>query len=183
MNLFFTLIKYQCKINQYNTLNVKLSDSQLNGLNSGIENGTEVTLKISSNVVSDSNEENNFPHQLLLTNAQVSKLRKAFKNGSSANIKLSNTQLHKIGESGGFLGRLLGSLLKTGFPLMKTVLKPLAKSILIPLGLAAASATDTAFHTKMFRSVNTTLIIFNEEMNDPMKRIKSLEESGFLQKA
>ena len=71
---------------QYNTLNVKLSNSQLNKLKSGIKNDTEVTLKISSNVVGDSNDENNFPHQLLLTNTQVSKLRKAFANNSSANI-------------------------------------------------------------------------------------------------
>ena len=93
---------------QYHTLNVKLSNSHLNKLKLGIKNGTEVTLKISSNVVSNSNGENDFPHKLLLTNTQVSKLRKAFSNGSSANIKLSKTQLHKIGQSGRFLGRLLG---------------------------------------------------------------------------
>ena len=92
---------------QYNTLNVRLSDSQLNKLKSGIKNGTEVTLKISSNVVGDSNDENKFLHKLLLTNTQVSKLCKALANGSSANIKLYKTQLHKIGQSGGFLGRLL----------------------------------------------------------------------------
>ena len=79
-----------------------------------LKKGTEVTLKLSSNVVGDSNDENNFPHKLLLTNTQVSKLRKAFENNSSANKKLSKTQLHKIGQSGGFWGRLLGSLLKTG---------------------------------------------------------------------
>ena len=62
---------------QYNLLNVKLSTSQRNKLKSGIKNGTEVALKISSNVVGDSNDENNFPHKLLLTNTQVSKLRKA----------------------------------------------------------------------------------------------------------
>ena len=73
--------------------------------------GTEVTLKISSNVVGDSNDENNFPHKLLLTNTQVSKLHKAFSNGSSAYIKLSITQLHKIGQSGEFLDRRLGPLL------------------------------------------------------------------------
>ena len=84
---------------QYNTLNVKLSNSQLNKLKSGIKNGTEVTLKISSNVVGDSNDENNFPYKLLLTNTQVSRLRKAFANDSSANIKLSKTQMLKIGHS------------------------------------------------------------------------------------
>ena len=82
---------------QYNTLNVKLPNSQLNKLKSGIKNGTEVILKISSNVVGHSNDENNFPHKLLLTNTQVSRLRKAFGNGSSTNIKLSKPQLHEIG--------------------------------------------------------------------------------------
>ena len=75
-------------------------------------------MKISSNGVGDSNDENNFPHQLLLTNTQVSKIRKAFANNSSANIKLSKTQLHEIGQSGGFLDRILGPLLKTGLSLI-----------------------------------------------------------------
>ena len=87
---------------------------------------------------------------MLLTNTQVSKLRKAFANGSSVNIKLSKPQLHKIRQSGGFLGRLLGPLLKHGFPLIGNVFKPLAKSVLIPLGLKAASATDTAINEKNF---------------------------------
>ena len=81
---------------QYNTLKGKLSKSQINKLKSGIKNCTEVSLKISSNVVGDCNDENNFPHKLLLTNTQVSKLRKVFANGSSANTKLSKTELHKI---------------------------------------------------------------------------------------
>ena len=138
---------------QYNTSNVKLSNSQLEKLKSGIKNGAEVTLKLSSKVVGDSNDENNFPHKLLLINTQVSKLRKVFANNSSANIKLSKTQLHKIGQSGGFLGRLLGPLLETRLPLRKNVLKPSAKSVLIPLGLtAAASRTDAAIYKKMFGS-------------------------------
>ena len=127
---------------QYNTLNLKLSNSQLNKLKSGIKNGTEVTLKIISNVVGDSNAENNFRHKLLLTNTRVSKLRKALTNNSSANIKSSKTQLHKRGPSGGFLGKLLGELLKTGLPLIGNVLKPLAKSVLIPLGLTAAASAQ-----------------------------------------
>ena len=93
---------------QCNTLNVKLSNSQLNKLKSGIKNGTGVTLKISSIAVGDSNDENNFPH------TQVLKLRKAFVNNSSANIKLSKTQLHKKEQSEGSLDRLLGPLLKAG---------------------------------------------------------------------
>ena len=65
-----------------------MSNSKLNRLKSGIKNDTEVTLKLSSNVVGDSNNANNFPHKLLLANAQVLRIRKAFANGSSANIKL-----------------------------------------------------------------------------------------------
>ena len=82
---------------QCNTLNVKLSNSQLNKLKSTIKNGIEVTLNLSSNIIADSDDENNFLHKLLLTNTQVSRLRKAFANNSSANIKLSKIQLHKIG--------------------------------------------------------------------------------------
>ena len=86
---------------QYNTWNIKVSNSQLNKLKSAIKNGTEVTLILSSTLIGNSNDETNFPHKLLLTNAQVSKIRKAFANGVSANIKFSKTQLYKI-ESGGF---------------------------------------------------------------------------------
>ena len=94
-------------------------------------------------------------------------------NGSSANIKLSKTQLHKTGQSEGFLGRILGPILKNGLLLMKNILKPIAKSVLIPLGLTAeASTTDAAIHKKMFGSGVTTLIISNEEMNDVMKIAK-----------
>ena len=137
-------------------------------------------MKISSNVVGDSNDENNFLHKLLLTNIQVSKLCKAFANNYSANIKLSKTQLHKLGQSGGFLGRLLGLLLKTRLSLIGNVLKTSSKSVLISLGLSeAASATAATIHKKIFGSGNATLIISNEEMND-MKIIESLEESGLL---
>ena len=81
---------------------------QITKLNSGIKNDTDVTLKVPSNIVPDSNNQKYFPHNLLLTNAQISKLHKAFVNNSSANIKLSKTHLHKSRQSRGFLGRLLG---------------------------------------------------------------------------
>ena len=87
---------------QYNTLNSKLSNSHLNKQKSAIKNGNEVTLNLSSNTVGDSNDENKFPHKLLLTNTQVSKLWKAFADNSSANIKLSKIQLHKIRKSEDF---------------------------------------------------------------------------------
>ena len=85
---------------------------------------------------------------IVLTNTQVSRLRKAFANGSSANIELSKTQLHKIRQSGGFLGRHLGLLLNTGLPSLKNVLKPFAKSVLISLGLTV-TVSATAIHKKM----------------------------------
>ena len=99
-------------------------NSHLNKSKSGIKIGPEVTLKPSSNTVGDSNDNNNFLHKFLSSNTQVSRLCKAFVNGPSANVKVSKTQLHKIGQSAGYIGRLLGLLLKTGLPLMKNVLKP-----------------------------------------------------------
>ena len=114
---------------QYNTLNIKLSNSQLNKLKYAIKNGTKITLNVSSNIVGDSNDENNFPHKLLLNNTQDLKFCKAFANNSSANIKISKTQLHKIGLSRGSLGRLLGPLLRNEMPLIGNILKPLAKSV------------------------------------------------------
>ena len=75
---------------QYNSLNVKLSNSQLNKLKSAIKDETEVVLRLSSNMIGDN--ENNFPHKLLLTNRQIANLRKSFANHSSADIKLSKTQ-------------------------------------------------------------------------------------------
>ena len=84
--------------------------------------------------------------------------------------------MHKIGQSWEFLGGLLGPLLKSGLPLVENALEPLAKSVLIPLGFIAASATDAAIHKKMFGSRKTTLIISNEEMNEILKIVKHLEE-------
>ena len=108
---------------QYNSLNIKLSNPQLNKLQPAIKNETEVVLRLSSDMIGD--DETNFPHKLLLTKRQVANLRKAFTNYLSTDIKLSKTQLSKIIKlsdiklsktqlSGGFLGRLLALLLKTG---------------------------------------------------------------------
>ena len=107
--------------------------------------------------------ETNFPHKLLLTNRQVANLRKAFANNLRTDIKLSKSQVSKIKQSGGFLGRLLGPLLKTGLLLIKNIIKPLAKSVLIPLGFAAAaSAADAGIHKKILGSGTTTLLISND---------------------
>ena len=89
------------------------------------------------------------PHELLLTTRQKTKLRNSFNNNISTDLKLSRAQISKKIQSGGFLGRLLGPLLKTGLPSIKNVIKPLAKSVLIPLGItAAASAADAGIHKK-----------------------------------
>ena len=82
-------------------------------------------LKLLSNMIGNSDDEINFPHKLLLTNRQVANLCKTFANNSSSDIMLSKTQLSKMIQSGGFLGRLLDPLLKTGLPLIKNVIKPL----------------------------------------------------------
>ena len=131
---------------QYNSLNVKLSNSQLNKFNSATKNETEVVLRLSSNMIGDN--ETDFSHRLLLTNRQFPNICKAFANHLSIDINLSTTQLLKMIQSGGFFGRLLGPLLKTGLPLIKNVIKPLAKSVLIPLGLPAAA--DVGIYKKIF---------------------------------
>ena len=119
---------------------------------------------------------NNFPHELLLTTRQTAKLRNAIENNMSTDKKLSKGQISKINQSGGFLGKLLGPLLKIGLPLLKSVLKPLGL-----LGLTAASlAIDAGVQTKIYGSGTTTLVISNEEMNDIMKIVQALEDSGIL---
>ena len=95
-------------------------------------------------MIGDSDDKINFPHELLLTNSQAANIRKVFANKLSTDIKFS-----KMIQSGGFLGRLLGPLLKTGLPLIKNVIKPLGKSVLIPLGLTAVAAADAGLHKKI----------------------------------
>ena len=180
---------------QCNSLNVKLSNSMLNKLKSAIKDKTEVVLRLSSNMIGD--YATNFSHKLLLTNRQVSNLCKAFANKLSTDIKLSKTQISKIIQSGGFFGRLLGPSLKTGLPPIKNVIKSLAKSVLIPLGLTAAeSGADTGIQKKILGSgrghssfsalphhpSSTTLIISNDKMKCIIRIVKSLEDSGLLLK-
>ena len=118
----------------------------------------------------------------MLTNRKVTNLRKAFANQAPTDTKLSKTQLSKMIKPGGFLGRILGLLLKTGLPLMKNVIQPLAKSFLIPLGLlVAVLAADAGIHKKILGSGhNTTLIISNDEMKEILKIFQSLEDSRLL---
>ena len=144
-----------------------------------LKNKTGKTLRISLKMFNG----NNLPYKLLSTTRQKTKVRNTFNNNMSTDLKLSKAQISKIIQSGGFLGRLLGPLLKTGLPFIKDVIKPLAKSVLIPLGLtAAASAADAEIHKKILESGNTTLIISNEEMNDVMKIIQAVEDSNSLLK-
>ena len=97
---------------QYNSLNVKLSNSKLNKLKFAMKNGTDIVLILSSYMIGNSNDKTNFPHRLLLTNRQVANLCKAFANNSSTDIKLSKNQLSKMIESGGFLGGTSWSITK-----------------------------------------------------------------------
>ena len=140
-------------------------------------------------------DETNFPHKLLLINRQVQNLRKAFAGKSSTNIKLPKTQISMMIQSGGFLGRLLDPVLKTGLPLMKNVIKPLAKSVLTPLGSTAAASAEEAGKLKTIlgsgcplsstlsnRPSSATLIISSDEMKEMIRIGKSLEDSGLLLK-
>ena len=137
---------------QYNSLNVKLSNPQLSKLKLAIKNETDVLLRQSSNMIGNSDDNTNFPHELLLTNRQVTNIRKAFAKNTSTDIMLSKTQLSKMIQSGRILGRRFGPLLRTGLPLMKSVVKPLAKSVLVPLRLTAVgSAADAGIHKKNLR--------------------------------
>ena len=122
---------------------------------------------------------NDLPLELLMTGRQKAKLRNAFNNNMSTDLKLSRTQISKIIQSGGFLGSLLSKLVG---PLMKVAI-PLAKNVLVPLGItAAASAIDAGIQKKIHGSGTTTLIISNEEMNDIMKIVQALEDSNILLK-
>ena len=130
---------------QYNSLNVNLSNSQLNKLKPAIKNETEVVLRLFSYMIGDN--ETNFSHKLVLTNRQVENLRRAFANHLSADIKLSKTQLSKMIHSGGILGRLLGPLLKTGLPLIKNVIKPLAINIFYSIRINCSSISSRCRNT------------------------------------
>ena len=88
-------------------------------------------------------DQTNFHHKLLLINRQVANICKSFADYLSTDTKLSKTQISKMIQSEGFLGRLLGPLLKMGLPLIQNVIKPLAKSVLIPLGLCSSISRNT----------------------------------------
>ena len=159
-------------------------NTQLNKLKSAITNENEVVIRLSPSMIGDSTDQTNFPHELLLTDRQVSSIRRAFANNSFVDIKFSKARLPKMIQLGEFLGKLLGPLLRTGLPLMKNVITPLAKGVLIPLELtAAASAAHAGVHQKILGSgAHTALIISNKDMDDLIEIVKSLEDSGLLLK-
>ena len=164
---------------EYNKVNVKLSDSQLNNPKSAVGNKTGVTLRMNIKMFNG----NNLPPELLLITRPKTKFTNAFENNMLTDIKLSRTQISKIIQSGGFSGSLLS---KIAGPLMKVAV-PIAENILAPLGITTAfSAIDAGIKKKQKKrkpgSGTATLIISNEEMNDIMKIVQALEDSNILLK-
>ena len=160
---------------EYSKVKVKLTDTQLKKLKNAVENKTGTTLRMSLKMF----DGNDLPHELLLTTRQKTKLRNAFNNNMSTDLTLSRAQISKIIQSGGFLGSLLSKL---AGPLMKAAV-PLAKNVLAPLRITAAtSVIDAGIQKKIHDSGTTTLIILNEEMNDIMKIVQALEDSNILMK-
>ena len=159
---------------EYSEINGKLTNVQLNKFKKAVKSNERATLRLG---IKNFNK-NEHPHELLLTTRQNTKLRNAISNNLTTDIKLSKAQIRKIIQSGGFLSKLLSKLAR---PLMKVAL-PLAKNVLAPLGLTAAmSAIDGSIQKKIHDS-GVKLIIEKEGMNDIMKIIKALENSGFLLK-
>ena len=159
---------------EYSKVNCKLTNVQLNKFKKAVKSNEGATLRLG---IRNFNKDERL-HELLLTTRQNTKLRNAVNNNLATDIKLSKAQIKKIIQSGGFLGKLLSKLAGS---LMKVAL-PLAKNVLAPLGLTAAmSAIDGSIQKKIHGS-GVKLIIEQEDMNDIMKIIKGLENSGILLK-
>ena len=160
---------------EYSKINVKLTDNQLEKLKAAPKDKTGTILKMSLKIF----DENDLPHELLLTARQKTRPRNAFSNNISTDLKLSQAQISKIIQSGRYLGSLLSKL---AGPLMKVAI-PLPNNVLAPVGItAAASAIDAVIQKKIHGSGTTTLIISNEEMNDITKIVQALEDSITLVK-
>ena len=159
---------------EYIKINCKVTNVQLNKLKKAVKSNEGATLRLG---IKNFNKDE-LPHELLLTTRQNTKLRNAINNNLSTDIKLSKAQIKKLIQSGGFLGNLLSKL---AGPLMK-VAKPLAKNVLAPLGLTAAmSAIDESIQKKIHGS-GVKLIIEQEDMDDIIKTIEALKNSGILLK-
>ena len=159
---------------EYSKINCKLTNIQLNKLKEAVKSNERATLRLG---IKNFNKDE-LPHELLLTTRQNTKLRNAINNNLATDIKLSKAQIKKLIQSGGFLDKPLSKL---AGPLMKVAL-PLAKNVLAPLRLTAAmSAIDGSIQKKIHGS-GVKLIIEQEDMNDIMKIIEALENSGILLK-
>ena len=159
---------------EYIKINCKLTNVQLNKLKKVVKSNEGATLRLS---IRNFNK-NETTNELLLTARQNTKLRNALNNNSVTDIKLSKAQIKKIIQSGGFLGKLLSKL---AGPLMKVAM-PLAKNVLAPLGLTAAMSAIDGSMQKEIHGSGVKLIIEQEDMNDIMKIIEALENSGILLK-
>ena len=160
---------------EYNTVNAKLSDSQLNKLKNAVKSKQGTNSRINVKMFNGKN----LSHELIPTRRQATKLRSAIENNISTDIKLSKAQISNIIQSGKFLGSLLRKL---AGPLMKVAV-PFTEKNLAPLGITAAdSALNGAIQKKIHDSGTTALIISNEEMNDLMKIAQDLEDSNILLK-
>ena len=159
---------------EYNTVNAKLSNSQLKKLKIAVKNKQGTTLRTTARMFNG----NKLPHELFLRQRQITKLRNNIEHNLQTDIKLSKAQISKIIQSGGFLGKLVGSLLKTGLPLLRSVIKPLGLLALTD----ASSAIDAGVQKNVHGSGTATLIISNKKVKDMMKIVQALEDSGILLK-
>ena len=159
---------------EYSKINCKLTNLQLNKLKKAVKSNEGVTLRLSTKNFN----KDEVPHELLLTTRQNTKLRNTLNNNSATDIKLSKAQIKKLIQSGGFLVKLLSKL---ACPLMKVAM-PLAKNVLAPLGLTAAKSVIDGRIQKKIHGSGIKLIIEEEDMQDIIKIIKELENSGILLK-
>ena len=150
---------------------INCTNVQINELEKAAESNEEASLRLGIN-------KDELLHELLLTTRQNTKLRNAINNNLSTDIKFSKAQLKKLIQSGGFLGKLLSKL---AGPLMKVAMS-LAENVLAPLGVTAAmSAIDGSIQKKM-RGEEIKLVIEQKDMNEIIKIIGALENSGILLK-
>ena len=159
---------------EYNKIYCKLTNVQLNKLKRAVKSNEGTTLRLG---IKNFNKDE-LPHELLLTTRQNTKLRNAINNNLANDIKLSKAQIKKVIQSGGFLGKLLSKLAGS---LMKVAM-PLAKNVLAPLGLTAAMPAIDGSIQKKIHGSGVKLIIEQEDMNNIIKIIEALENSGILLK-
>ena len=159
---------------EYNKINCKLTNVQLNKLEKAVISNEGTTLRLG---IKNLNKDER-PHELLLTTRQNTKLHNTINNNLATDIKLSKAQIKRLIQSGGFLGKLLSKL---AGPVMKVAM-PLAKNVLAPLGLTAAMPAIKGSIQKKLHGSRVKLTIEPEDMNDIIKIIEPLENSGILLK-